>query len=146
VQSAGLLIVLASATGVYVFVTLTPSLALSDADKLDALRRLDQFREWRSLDDQRFCLVCGKIITGRKIQVAGGTRGDGPQRLSCPTERCNSIPMDWVLPTNEILAVAETARSKEERNVAPLMVPDRGVEQGLASHLKKLAMRFKLVF
>jgi hypothetical protein len=128
------------------FVATTPSFALSDADKLDALRRFDQFREWRSLDDQRFCLVCGKIITGQKIQVVRGTRGDGPQWLSCPTERCNSIPMDWVLPTNEILAVAETARSKEERNVAPLMVPDRGVEQGLASQLKKLAMRFKLVF
>ena len=125
---------------------LTPSLALSDVDKLDALRRLDQFREWRSLDDQRFCLVCGRIITGRKIQVAGGTRGNGPQRLSCPTERCNSIPMDWVLPTNEILAVTETARSEEERNIAPLMEADRGVEQGLTSQLKKLAMRFKLVF
>ena len=125
---------------------LTPSLALSDAEKLDALRRLDQFREWRSLKDQRFCLVCGKLITGQQIQVVGGTRGNGPQRLSCPTERCNSIPMDWVLPTNEILAVAETARSEEERNIAPLMVADRGVEQGLTSQLKKLAMRFKLVF
>ena len=125
---------------------LTPSLALSDVDKLDALRRLDQFREWRSLDDQRFCLVCGRIITGQKIQVAGGTRGNGPQRLSCPTERCNSIPMDWVLPTNEILAVAETARPEEERNIPPLMMADRGVEPGLASQLKKLAMRFKLVF
>jgi len=127
-------------------VALTPSLALSDAEKLDALRRLDQFREWRSLKDQRFCLVCGKLITGQQIQVVGGTRGNGPQRLSCPTERCNSIPMDWVLPTNEILAVAETARSEEERNIAPLMVADRGLEQGLTSQLKKLAMRFKLVF
>jgi hypothetical protein len=127
-------------------VALTPSLVLSDADKLDALRRLDQFREWRSLDDQRFCLVCGKLITGQQIQVTGATRRNGPQRLSCPTERCNSIPMDWVLPTNEILAVAETARSEEERNIVPLMVADRSVEQGLASPLRKLAMRFKLVF
>lgn len=124
----------------------SPPVPLADGDKLNALRRLDQFREWHSLDDQRYCLVCGKIITGRQIHVAGGTHGNGPQRLSCPTERCNSIPMDWVLPTNEILAVAETARSEEERNVAPLMVADRGVEQGLASQLRKLAMRFKLVF
>jgi hypothetical protein len=126
-------------------VALSPPIVLSDIDKLDALRRLDQFREWRSLDEKRFCLVCGKIITGRQIQVAGGTRGNGAQRLSCPTERCNSIPMDWVLPTEEILAVAETVRS-EERNVAPLMVADRDVEHGLASQWKKLAMRFKLVF
>jgi hypothetical protein len=124
---------------------LSPPVALPEADKLDALRRLDQFREWRSLDDTRFCLVCGKIITGRQIQVAGGTRGNGLQRLSCPTERCNSIPMDWVLPTDEILAVAETVRS-EERNDAPPMAVDRDVEHGLTSHLKKLVTHFKLVF
>jgi hypothetical protein len=27
--------------------------------------------------------------------------------------------MDWVLPTDEILAVAETMASEKERNVAP---------------------------
>ena len=124
---------------------LSPPVALSDADKLDALRRLDQFREWHSLDDKRFCLVCSKIITGRQIQVAGGTRGNGPQRLSCPTEGCNSIPMDWVLPTDEALAVAETVTSAE-RNVAPPKSADNGVEHGLTSRLKKLAMHFKLVF
>src|SRR5881227_4190293 len=81
----------------------SPQSTLSDVEKLDVLRRLDQFREWHSLDDKRFCLVCGKIIVGLQIQIAGGTRGNGPLRLSCPTERCNSIPMDWVLPTDEIL-------------------------------------------
>ena len=89
-------------------VALSPPIRLPDTDKLDALCRLDQFRQWRSLDEKRFCLVCGKIITGRQIQVAGGTRGNGPLRLSCPTERCNSIPMDWVLPTDEILAKVQT--------------------------------------
>ena len=98
---------------------LSPPITLCDADKLDALCRLDQFREWRSLDEKRYCLVCGKIITGWQIQLAGGTRGNGPLRLSCPTEGCNSIPMDWVLPTDEILAVAETMGSEKERNVAP---------------------------
>jgi hypothetical protein len=126
-------------------VALSPPLALSDAAHLDALRRLDQFREWRALDDKRFCLVCGKIITGRQIQVAGGPRGNGPQRLSCPTERCNSIPMDWVLPTDEILAVAETAAS-EERNVVPPKAADGGVERGVTSRLRKFAMHFKLAF
>ena len=126
--------------------TLSPPLAFSDSDKLDALRRLDQFREWHSLDDKRFCLVCGKIISGRQIQVAGGTRGNGPLRVSCPTERCNSIPMDWALPTDEILAVSEAVMSEEERNVAPPRTADRGVEKGLTSRLKKLAMHFKLVF
>ena len=68
------------------------------------LRRLDQFRQWHSLEEKRYCLVCGTLISGRQIQVEGGTRGDGSLRLSCPTKRCNSIPMDWVLPTDEILA------------------------------------------
>jgi hypothetical protein len=123
----------------------SPPVAWSDADKLDALRRLDQFREWHSLDDKRFCLVCGKIITGRQIHVSTGTRGNGSQSLSCPTERCNSIPMDWVLPTDEILAVAETVMS-EERNVAPQIEADHGVEHGLTSRSKKLRTHFKLIF
>ncbi len=89
----------------------SPPLSLPDAEKLLALQRLDQFREWRSLDDKRFCLVCGKIITGRQINVTGGIGGNGPLHLSCPSERCNSIPMDWALPTDEAFAVAKTISS-----------------------------------
>jgi hypothetical protein len=106
--------------------TLSPPTALSDSDKLDALRHLDQFREWSSLDDKRFCLVCGKIITGRQIQVAESELGNGPLHVSCPTERCNSIPMDWALPTTEILALVEIAESKG-RNIAPANIIDPGV-------------------
>jgi hypothetical protein len=124
---------------------LSPPHHLSDADKLDALRVLDQFREWHSLDDNRYCLVCGKVITGRQVQVAGGKHGDGPLRLSCPTEGCNSIPMDWALPTDETLAVAETVKS-EARHVAPPMATGHGVEHGPTSRSKKLAMHFKLAF
>ncbi len=51
---------------------------LSDADKLEVLQRLDQFRKWHSLDDKRYCLVCCSIITGREIQLIGGTGGTGP--------------------------------------------------------------------
>jgi len=100
-------------------VTLSEATRLSDGEKLEVLRRLDQFRHWHSLEDKRYCLVCGKLISGRQIQVAGGTRGNGPLRLSCPTERCNSIPMDWVLPTNEILAKVEKL-AEEERKVSAL--------------------------
>src|SRR6266568_9678640 len=100
-------------------VALSPPIALSDADKLDALRRLDQFRQWGSLDEKRYCLVCGKIITGRQIQVAGGTRGNGSLRLNCPTERCNSIPMDWVLPTDEILAKVKMMAAEERKTAVP---------------------------
>jgi len=109
------LIVLLFAADVYVLHGLSSSHSIAGADKLHALQRLDQFREWRSLDDRRYCLVCGQIITGRLIRVAGGALGNGPLRLNCPTERCNSIPMDWALPTDEILAVAKRCHPKTAR-------------------------------
>ena len=85
----------------------------ADGEKLEVLRRLDQFRHWHSLDEKRYCLVCGKLISGRQIQVDGVTRGNGPLRLGCPTEKCNSIPMDWVLPTNEVLAKVEKLAAEQ---------------------------------
>ena len=51
--------------------------------------------------------------------MAGGTHGNGPLRLNCPTIGCNSIPMDWVLPTDEILAKVEKL-AIEERKAAEL--------------------------
>jgi hypothetical protein len=125
--------------------TLSPLIPSLDADKLHALQRLDQFREWHSLDDSRYCLVCGKIITGRQIQVAGCADGNGPLRLSCPTERCNSIPMDWALPTDEILAVAKTV-SSEDCAIVPPKAADSGMEYGLGSQLRKLAAHLKQAF
>jgi hypothetical protein len=77
---------------------LVSPIKLSDEDKLETLQRLDQFRQWYSLDEKRYCLVCGKIITGRQIQVIGGTHGNGPLRIICPTEQCNAMPIDWVQP------------------------------------------------
>jgi hypothetical protein len=100
-------------------VALSEATRLSDGEKLEVLRRLDQFRQWYSLDEKRYCLVCGKLITGRQIQVAGGTRGNGPVRLSCPTQNCNSIAMDWVLPTDDILARVEKL-AEEERKASVL--------------------------
>jgi hypothetical protein len=143
-------IVRSLAGNVYVLtVTLSPPVTLSDAEKLDALRRLDQFRQWRSLDEKRYCLVCGKIITGRQIQVAGGTHG--PLRLSCPTERCNSIPMDWVLPTDEIIAKVERMVAEEREAAIPIPVSrvNGGHERsdsgptGIASRLRQFAFHFR---
>ena len=113
--------IVAAVRGKLIFpvVALSTTIKLSDEEKLDVLRRLDQFRQWHSLEEKRYCLVCGTIISGRKIQVTGGTRGNGPLRLSCPTERCNSIPMDWVLPTDEVLAKVKKMPA-EEREAAEL--------------------------
>src|SRR6266699_3192427 len=115
-------------------VVLSSPINLSEVDKLEALRRLDQFRPWRFLDEKRYCLVCGKIITGEQIQVTGGTRGNGPLRLSCPTERCHSIPIDWVLPTDEVLR--NLALRQTERSNVPAVHLDRGArENSIASRL-----------
>jgi len=46
---------------------LASPIKLSDEEKLNILQRLDQFRQWHSLDEKRYCLVCSKIITGRQI-------------------------------------------------------------------------------
>lgn len=126
-------------------------ITLSQIDKLDVLRRLDQFRQWRSLDEKRFCLVCGKIIKGQQIQVDGGTRGNGALRLSCPTDGCNSIPMDWVLPTDEILARVERMVVEEREAAVTTPVsrgngrhePSNGGHNGIASRLREFAFHFK---
>ena len=126
---------------------------LSDEEKVEVLRRLDQFRKWYSLEEKRYCLVCGKLISGRQIQVAGGTRGNGPLRLSCPTERCDSIPMDWMLPTNEILTkvekmAAEERKAGELRPVAAVVgngktAPTAKAHEDIRSRLLKFALPFK---
>ena len=82
---------------------LVSSIKLSDQEKLGILQRLDQFRHWHSLDEKRYCLVCGEMITGRQIQVIMGTPGNRSLRIICPTENCKAIPMDWVRPTDEVL-------------------------------------------
>ena len=117
-------------------VALTIAVRLSDNEQLETLRRLDQFRAWHSLEEKRYCLVCGKLISGRQIQVAGGTRGNGALRLSCPTEKCNSIPMDWVLPTDEILAKVEKMVA-EERKASVLKPAAVTIGNGNTVHTNK---------
>jgi hypothetical protein len=93
--------------------TVAYSIKLSDEEKLNLLRRVDEFRQWHSLDEKRYCLVCGEMITGRQIQVIGDTRGNAQLRLTCPTEQCNAMPMEWVPPTEEVLikiAIMEAER------------------------------------
>jgi hypothetical protein len=50
--------------------------------------------------------------------------------------------MDWVLPTDENLAVAKAAEYKEH-NVARLPQADHGGEHGLTSQLHSFAMHFR---
>jgi hypothetical protein len=121
---------------------LVPTTTLPDENKLLLLQRLDQFRAWSSLEDKRYCLICGTIITGRDIRVIGGTRGNGPVRVICPTERCNSIPMDWVLPTAEVLAKS-SRRPVAPHKAGPTEARPRPSVRGLAESLRKLASHFR---
>ena len=132
---------------------LSTAIKLSDQEKLEALRRLDQFRQWHSLDQKRYCLVCGKLISGRQIQIDVGARGNGAMGLRCPTERCNSIPMDWVLPTDEILARVEKMAA-EERQASAIKgaaviisngktLPSHKPHNAFMSRLLKFALPFK---
>jgi hypothetical protein len=117
---------------------LLPPLKLTEQEKLEALQRLDRFRKWRSLDDKRYCLVCSTIITGREIQIIGGTRGAGPLRVICPSDGCHSIPMDWVLPTDEVLAKIAGGRAAAAPN------DQRGWRKNLVvSRFRRFATHFK---
>ena len=132
---------------------LSTAARLANDEKLEALCLLDQFRAWHSLDEKRYCLVCGKLITGRQIQLAGGTHGNGPLGLNCPTIGCNSIPMDWVLPTDEILARVEKLAGEERkaRELSPAAVttdnsktvPSHRLRDDFMSRLLKFASPFK---
>lgn len=117
--------------------TLLAPTEFSAADKLEILQRLDRYRKWHSLDEKRYCLACGQLIDGHAIFVVGGTRGTGALRLICPSRGCHSIPMDWVLPTDEVLA-----RMSVQSEPAP-PAPQIGRRQNLADRLRKFATQFR---
>jgi hypothetical protein len=71
--------------------------SISAEEKLEAVRRVDIFHHWDSLDEKRLCVRCGQIISGREIKVFGGKRGQGALRLECPTEGCASVPIEWLM-------------------------------------------------
>src|ERR1700726_2567535 len=112
---------------------------LSGAEKLEIVQRLDRYRKWHSLDEKRYCLACGQVIEGRDILVVGGTRGTGPLRLICPTSNCHSIPMDWVIPTDEVLARMSMLQKEDS---LPSTAAARPHEK-FKARLKKFATQFR---
>ena len=77
-------------------VSASTPLQLAPEDKLDLLRYLDEFHYWHSLDDERRCKRCSRIITGRQILVIEHQGTRGKLHLRCPTVACISTPSDWV--------------------------------------------------
>jgi hypothetical protein len=118
--------------------SLLPPIELSSQEKLELLQRLDRYRKWQSLEEKRYCLACGRIIQGREILVVGGTRGTGPLRLVCPTKGCHSIPMDWVIPTDQVL---ERLSILQEPESAPPRPIARSREK-FSARLRRFATQF----
>ena len=73
-------------------------IGLAAEDKLAVLRRIDKSRPWNCLDDRLYCTICKKVISGRQIEVVGGTNGLRALHLKCSTPGCFSTPADWILP------------------------------------------------
>ena len=112
---------------------------LSNAEKLELLQRLDRYRKWSSLDDKRYCLACGRLIDGHGILVVGGTRGTGPLRLVCSRRGCHSIPMDWVIPNDKVLA--RISILQEEDTV--LRKPIAHSRESISARLRRFATHFR---
>lgn len=66
---------------------------LPPEEKLTILQTADLRRKWYSLNDQRVCVLCGRTITGRELEVVRDA--NGVCLLRCPTEGCPSLPSDW---------------------------------------------------
>ena len=81
---------------------------VSLGEKLSALQASDSFRKWHSLDDQRVCILCEKVITGRMIDVQQDSKGN--YWLNCPTSGCAGSPRDWF---------REREREKAGRSTGP---------------------------
>jgi len=73
------------------FTMINPSLL--PEQKLAILRVNDPRRKWHSLDDQRVCVLCGRTIIGRQIEIK--REPGGSYSVHCPTENCPSVPSDW---------------------------------------------------
>jgi hypothetical protein len=65
----------------------------SENERLETLRAADNWRQWTSLDDERLCIECAQLITGREITLAG--EENGKAAAYCPTPGCNGRPRDW---------------------------------------------------
>jgi hypothetical protein len=95
-------------------------------DRLSILRAEDRIRTWRSLNDERLCLICKRKFNGRQVEIR--RLRDRKYELHCPTEGCNSRPHLWIYPTTPLVShVAKSswwhsASNKQERRAAEAML------------------------
>jgi hypothetical protein len=72
-------------------------------DRLEVLRTLDHFHDWRSLEDERLCKMCGRTFSGHEVEIV--PEGDG-FKLSCPTRNCQSEVHHWIYPDHCLFSAA----------------------------------------
>ena len=102
-------------------VTLTTAIRLSDQEKLEALRRLDQFRQWHSLDEKRYCLVCGNLITGRQIKSLAEPAAT--VRCGSVVQRNSATPFRWTGCCLRMRSSPKWKRLAEEERKASALKP-----------------------
>jgi hypothetical protein len=71
-------------------------------DRLTVLRAEDRFRNWRSLDDERLCIICKRKFNGGQVEIR--RFGNCKYKLRCPTEGCNSRPHLWIYPATPLVS------------------------------------------
>ncbi len=74
--------------------------ASRDLNKLSILRQQDLARTWRSLDDQRVCVLCGNEFRGSDIHIQND---HGQVSCHCPTPGCEGQIQHFVFPGNPLL-------------------------------------------
>jgi hypothetical protein len=90
-------------------------------ERLSVLRVEDRFRTWRSLDDERLCIVCKRKFAGRQVEIR--RLGNRKYQLRCPTEGCKSGPHLWIYAATPLVSHAvkanwwRAAGKKQERRV-----------------------------
>jgi len=95
-------------------------------DRLSILRTEDRFRTWRSLDDERLCIICKRKFNGRQVEIRRA--GNRKYQLHCPTEGCNSKPHLWIYPATPLVShVVESnwwqaATERQERRAPESML------------------------
>jgi hypothetical protein len=84
-------------------------------EKLAILQATDLRRKWHSVDDQRVCVLCDRIITGRQIEVV--EEPGGTYSVRCPTPGCSSVPSDWFYQGNASSASRPATRGTREASI-----------------------------
>lgn len=81
---------------------------LTPDDRLLILREADTERLWQSLDDQRVCVICNRVITGRQVQIE--PKNSHSYSLRCPTDGCTGTPPEWLFDPHSNSSAAQVRK------------------------------------